>query len=69
MARHRERNPVVGNIRGRLDTGRGSRSGELTQDEIDAMEAPTQRLGRFQPAAKLLDESRGTDPLHKRFKR
>lgn len=68
--RHRkERNPVVGHIKGRLDTGQGSKKGHLLQDEIDAMEARTERLPRFRPAAKLLDESRGSDPLHKRYKR
>jgi hypothetical protein len=70
MARHRaERNPVEGSISGTIDTGRGSRVGKISQDEVDALDAPTERQGRFKPAAKLLDESRGTDPLHKNFKR
>lgn len=70
MARHRkERNPVEGRIAGVLDTGSGSRKGKLTQDEIDALDSTTERAGRFKPAAKMLDESRGADPLHKRYKR
>jgi hypothetical protein len=71
MARHRrtERNPVQGRISSTIDTGRGSRVGKLSQDEVDALDAPTERQGRFKPAAKLLDESRGTDPLHKKFER
>lgn len=71
MGRHRkaDRNPVEGNIRGTIDTGRGKKSGELTRDEVDALDAPTERTGRLKPAAKMLDESRGTDPLHKRYER
>lgn len=70
MGRHRkERNPVEGNIRGVIDTGRGSRKGKLTEDEIAGLETATERTGRLRPAAKLLDESRGTDPLHKKHKR
>jgi len=52
-----------------LDLGKGRKSGELTADEIADLDAPTERIGRLKPAAKMLDESRGTDPEHKRFKR
>jgi hypothetical protein len=70
MGRHRrERNPVKGKISGVLDTGRGSLSGGLTKDDVDDLDAPTERQGRLKPAAKMLEESRGTDPLHKRFER
>jgi len=70
VSRHRrDRDPAKGNIRGVLDLGKGRKSGELTADEIADLDAPTERIGRLKPAAKMLDESRGTDPEHKRFKR
>lgn len=69
MTRRKDRDPTQGSIRGVLNLGKGKKSGELLPDDIADLDAPTVRTGRLKPAAKMLDESRGTDPRHKRFKR
>lgn len=60
MSRKRwDRDPAEGRISGVLDTGKGSKSGELSRDDIDALETRTERTGRLRTAAKALDEQRG----------
>lgn len=62
--RHRkdDRDPTQGRFAGMLDTGKGSKSGELTRDEVDSTAEKTQPLGRFLPQRKMLDEQRGKKP-------